>query len=92
MLARQVASRRFVQEGLIQYVQHATQQSFRSKSTSRITRDIAASDEGSTSESGSSDDEATATDVKTLTAQGDLPQDFWQIQKLVRYLKIGNQG
>ena len=58
----------------------------------RITRDIAASDEGSTSESGSSDDEATATDVKTLTAQGDLPQDFWQIQKLVRYLKIGNQG
>ena len=58
----------------------------------RITRDIAASDEGSTSESGSSDDEAGATDVKTLTAQGDLPQDFWQIQKLVRYLKIGNQG
>ena len=58
----------------------------------RITRDIAASDEGSTSESGSSEDEAGATDVKTLTAQGDLPQDFWQIQKLVRYLKIGNQG
>ncbi len=30
-------------------------------------------------------------DLKTLSAQGDLPQDFWQIQKLVRYLKIGNQ-
>ena len=62
------------------------------QSTSRITRDIAVSEEGSTSDSGSSDDDAGATDVKTLTAQGDLPQDFWQIQKLVRYLKIGNQG
>ena len=59
--------------------------------TSRMTRD-AVSDGASTSDSGSSDDEAGATDVKTLTAQGELPQDFWQIQKLVRYLKIGNQG
>ena len=59
--------------------------------TSRITRD-AISDGASTSDTGSSDDEAGATDVKTLTAQGELPQDFWQIQKLVRYLKIGNQG
>ena len=30
-------------------------------------------------------------DSKSLLASGDLPQDFWQVQKLVRYLKVGNQ-
>jgi len=65
----------------------------------------------SSSDSSSSDDEAASSDIKALTAQGDLPQDFWQvrltsqpaisaiaraffsfqIQKLIRYLKIGNQ-
>ena len=38
----------------------------------------------------SSDDELHL-DAKTLLAQPDLPQDFWQVQKLVRYLKVGNQ-
>ena len=38
----------------------------------------------------SSEDEA-YTDLKTLAAQTDLPSDFWQVQKVVRYLKIGNQ-
>jgi hypothetical protein len=63
--------------------------------TSRLTRSSggigAASEDDSTSESSSSEDEAGAMDMKTLSAGGDLPQDFWQIQKLVRYLKIGNQ-
>ena len=62
-----------------------------------------------TSEEESSEEEQ-CMDIKSLSAQGDLPQDFWQvidlygfrneyhvpglyvqIQKLVRYLKIGNQ-
>ena len=30
--------------------------------------------------------------MKTLAGGGgDLPQEFWQVQKLVRYLKVGNQ-
>ena len=48
------------------------------------------SEDNTSSEESSSDEEAFM-DLKTLSAQGDLPQDFWQIQKLVRYLKIGNQ-
>ncbi|XP_059095176.1 outer dynein arm-docking complex subunit 2-like isoform X1 [Tigriopus californicus] len=46
-------------------------------------------DDASTGDS-TSDDE-NYSDMKTLTAQGEIPQDFWQIQKLIRYLKIGNQ-
>lgn len=66
-------------------------------------------DDGSTGDS-TSDDE-NFSDMKTLAAQGEIPQDFWQasihsvliwicpkwlgtlrqIQKLIRYLKIGNQ-
>jgi hypothetical protein len=43
------------------------------------------------SSSESSDDEEVYLDQKTIMAQPDLPPDFWQVQKLVRYLKIGNQ-
>ncbi len=50
---------------------------------------------GSISEGTSSDDESSedepCTDLKTLAAQADSPNDFWQVQKVVRYLKIGNQ-
>lgn len=74
--------------------------------------DEARGDAKAASEEDSSEEE-TFMDLKTLSAQGDLPQDFWQvrrtdescwnrngisssfsaiqIQKLVRYLKIGNQ-
>ncbi|CAB4053895.1 Armadillo repeat-containing protein gudu,Armadillo repeat-containing protein 4 [Lepeophtheirus salmonis] len=61
--------------------------------SSRLNRhqSIAVSDEGSSSsEQSSSDDEVISTDVKSLAAQGDVPQEFWQVQKLIRYLKIGN--
>ena len=44
----------------------------------------------SSSEDDSSDDEHYL-DSKAVLSQPDLPQDFWQVQKLVRYLKIGNQ-
>ena len=44
----------------------------------------------SSSNENSSDDELHL-DAKALLAQPDLPQDFWQVQKLVRYLKVGNQ-
>ena len=38
------------------------------------------------------EEEESAPDMKTLTSGGgDLPQEFWQVQKLVRYLKVGNQ-
>ena len=50
-------------------------------------------EEESSSESEDSDEESNI-DYKTylaqLTAQG-LPQQFWAVQKLVRYLRIGNQ-
>ena len=50
-------------------------------------------EEESSSESEDSDEESNV-DYKTylaqLTAQG-LPQQFWAVQKLVRYLRIGNQ-
>ncbi len=39
-------------------------------------------DDPSTSDSSSSDDDAHL-DLKTLSAQGDLPQDFWQVGKVV---------
>lgn len=29
--------------------------------------------------------------LKAFMARGDLPAEFWQVQKLVRYLKAGNQ-
>ena len=44
----------------------------------------------SSSNENSSDDELHL-DAKAILAQSDLPQDFWQVQKLVRYLKVGNQ-
>ena len=38
------------------------------------------------------EEEESAPDMKTLTSGGgDLPQEFWQVQKLVRYLKVGNR-
>ena len=44
------------------------------------------------SEEEEEEEEETAPDMKTLTSGGgDLPQEFWQVQKLVRYLKVGNQ-
>ena len=44
----------------------------------------------SSSNENSSDDELHL-DAKAILSQSDLPQDFWQVQKLVRYLKVGNQ-
>ena len=44
------------------------------------------------SEDEEEEEEETAPDMKALTSGGgDLPQEFWQVQKLVRYLKVGNQ-
>ena len=37
------------------------------------------------------DEEEHILDAKFIMAQPDLPPDFWQVQKLIRYLKIGNQ-
>jgi hypothetical protein len=48
-------------------------------------------DEGTSSSDDDSDEEVFTPDLKTLAAQSDLPSDFWQVQKVVRYLKIGNQ-
>ena len=46
---------------------------------------------GSSSEEDEEEEESSP-DMKTLTGGGgDLPQEFWQVQKLVRYLKVGNQ-
>ena len=44
------------------------------------------------SEDEEAEEEESAPDMKALTSGGgDLPQEFWQVQKLVRYLKVGNQ-
>lgn len=46
-------------------------------------------DDSSSSED--SDEDELNLDMKTIMLQPDLPPEFWQVQKLIRYLKIGNQ-
>ena len=46
-------------------------------------------DDSSSSED--SDEDELCLDMKTIMLQPDLPPEFWQVQKLIRYLKIGNQ-
>ena len=43
------------------------------------------------SSSESEDDEDTNVDYKAFIQQMDLPPEFWQAQKVIRYLRIGNQ-
>ena len=43
------------------------------------------------SSSEESDEDDVPLDTKSIMNAPDLPADFWQVQKLVRYLKIGNQ-
>ena len=57
---------------------------FVEKSRSNLVIDDSSSEEDSDEEDG-------GMDPKALLAQPELPQEFWQVQKLVRYLKIGNQ-
>ena len=47
----------------------------------------------SSSEEEDEEEEEAAPDLKALTAAGggDLPPEFWLVQKLIRYLKVGNQ-
>ena len=47
----------------------------------------------SSSEESDGDDEEDATniDYKTYMKQKEMPPDFWHVQKLIRYLTIGNQ-
>ena len=56
---------------------------FRRTSVTLVCNDSSSSEE--------SDEEDVAFDAKSIMAQPDLPPDFWQVQKLIRYLKIGNQ-
>ncbi len=46
----------------------------------RVLRVNDSDDDPSTTDSSSSDDEQHL-DLKTLSAQGDLPQDFWQVRQ-----------
>ena len=43
------------------------------------------------SSSSSESDDNENVDYKAFLALAELPQEFWQVQKLIRYLKIGNQ-
>ena len=36
-------------------------------------------------------DEEENVDYKTFLATNEIPQEFWAVQKLIRYLRIGNQ-
>ena len=56
---------------------------FRRTSVTLVCNDSSSSEE--------SDEEDVPFDAKSIMAQPDLPPDFWQVQKLIRYLKIGNQ-
>ena len=47
--------------------------------SSRILRAGSANSDGDTSTDDSSSEDEANSDLKTLTAQGDLPQDFWQV-------------
>ena len=46
-------------------------------------------DDSSSSED--SDEDELNLELKAIMSQPDLPPEFWQVQKLIRYLKIGNQ-
>ena len=43
------------------------------------------------SSSEDSDEDELNLELKAIMSQPDLPPEFWQVQKLIRYLKIGNQ-
>ncbi|TRY78815.1 hypothetical protein TCAL_06231 [Tigriopus californicus] len=73
--------------GFSRFIKAAVQVS----NSSRILRAGSPNSEDDASTGDSTSDDENYSDMKTLTAQGEIPQDFWQIQKLIRYLKIGNQ-
>ena len=52
--------------------------------SSRILRAGSANSEGDTSTDESSSEDEANSDLKTLTAQGDLPQDFWQVSSPIK--------